>query len=251
MPDGSLRFYGSGSVRPEDGWVDFQYEVDMSNRTYRTTRMAHSPSPGEGSEMTTRGAGMGRRSSTTSMSSIPFVYRTGVEALGESSGVAAARSIVPGRYRGRVYVRTLDPPGHIGLIDKLAETRNMLEWSVASTGVMTQLGCWVNAWAANPSALNTHWYVWPGMPDWAGPYYDPRYPGELTLAVWSGYENWDFPSDVLWQDPNDPGDWTYADHFCQQWSHTDATMGYAWSTSHSGDAWFFLSGGVAASVQAY
>jgi hypothetical protein len=106
---------------------------------------------------------------------------------------------------------------------RLTESSNYLQWSVHHDGTVRwdvrRYGCW----AANPSPLDTHWYVRYCSANW--PYYNWNYTTVTSIAS-GGYINWDFGINSLA---------TYVD----QWSRIEALNNgyyrYSWRHSDSGE----------------
>ncbi|MEW6660811.1 MAG: hypothetical protein ACOY9Y_12195 [Bacillota bacterium] len=121
----------------------------------------------------------------------------------------------PGYFSADVQLKTEDPI-QLGL----AKTANILKWNVYSSGTV-EWDTWAyTTWAANPSELNTHWYL--DWDDHAGPWYE-NYNTEVYHDVEAQYYNYDFLDD---------NDATYVRHWIKIRGQNDGWFTYWYDTSY-------------------
>lgn len=205
--DGSVTVQGAGIARVGAPTSGFAYSVDPVQGTY-TTRLLGADELEEREPLLTF-SGENRRPVSA----------------GEGSP-APLTKVSPGTWWGRVRVQTKDPA-----LIVLTETKAELTWTVAANGNVAWKAYSDGCWAANPSALGTHWSVTAcaNAGTWS-----PS--ATRTCNDHSGsYRNFDFL------------DTTQATNVSQSaWlcGRNDAMFDYNWSHTDSGEAAFLIGGSV-------
>lgn len=203
LSDGSVKLHGSGAAMPNAEPQGFDYQVDLASGTYTTRKL-------DKQEIAERD-------------------RVEKGSLNDQKPDSVAKAIAPGSYGIRFRVQTRDP-----FYILLAETMTSLVWTVSPNGAVTgttasQDGCW----AANPSALNTHWFT--SYCKWGGLYGSP---GRVCNDNQGNYYNWDYGA---------PDIETSASHWVWVCGQSDGVAYYDWSATHRGEDWPFLTGSVSSS----
>jgi len=211
LSDGSVTLSGKGSAKVGSPQSGFDFEVDLVQETYTTRRLK----PGEIGERAPlqQSSGFNRAPVLDSQSSKPPL-----------SLITAAVS--PGSWHGRVRVQTKDPAFLI-----LTETNVELTWTVYSNGTVAWSSYSDGCWAANPSALGTHWFV--SSCATGGPYYTSS--TRVCNDHAGSYYNYDF------LDASQRTDVSDSDWLC---GRNDAMFDYNWSHNDSGEASLLIYGSV-------
>lgn len=202
LSDGSVTLRGQGTARVDSAPSGFDFTVDLAKGTYTTRRL----SPTELEERT------------------PLVESSGRNRVGESPE-APELKVSPGNWQGKVRVQTKDPAFIV-----LTETTVQVSWSVAANGTVTWKSYSDGCWAANPSALGTHWFN--GSCALGAAYYNSN---RACNANTGSYYNYDFV------DPNQGTFVTDSDWLC---GRNDAQFDYSWSHNDSGEGAILIYGSV-------
>jgi hypothetical protein len=208
LSDGSVTLHGKGTAKANAEPEGFDFEVDFAKGTYTTRKL--------------------------SRQDIEERDRLEKSDAGDQPSDDAIQGIVdkaiaPGSYRAGARVQTRDP-----VFILLAETMTNLVWTVSSTGTVTgTTGSSDSCWAANPSALGTHWYTQYCK-------YGALYVslGRVCNDNAGNYINYDFPP--LFPTPES----TTASHTAYVCGRNDGTYNYNWSATHGGEANSLLTGSV-------
>ena len=206
--DDSVTVQSSGQKQAETPALYFHWEINLSKKTYKTTKLAVSD----------------------------LIKRTPINTKieknkGKLTPDAVVVAVTPGTYTATVQVVTDDLVG-----EDLAETTHKLNWTVNAGGTVNWNWRSVSAWAANPSSFGTHWFV-----DTYGFVGSVTYSPDQTSVFSEAqgkYYNWDF---------GDDNQATYADHWSKIQGRNDGGFNYWWGATHSGEYWWLLDGDVYAS----
>lgn len=202
--DGSVTVQGGGTARAGAPTTGFAYTVDPIQGTYTTHRL-----------------GADELEAIEPLQSFSGVNRTPAD-----EGATPFAKVSPGTWLGRVRVQAKDPPQIV-----LTETKAELKWTVAANGNVSWNSYSDGCWAANPSALGTHWSV----------------TACANAGAWSpsatrvcndhsgSYENFDFL---------DPAQVTTVSQSAWLCGRNDAIFDYNWSHTDGGEAAFLLGGSV-------
>lgn len=124
------------------------------------------------------------------------------------------------------------PPARDPAWFKLTETSNYLRWEVFGNGTVTWRNYSEGCWAANPSPIQTHWFVnWCSHP---APFYENGNTNVLHQAA-GAYYNWDFENN---------NEQTTVTQSSLIRGKNDATYTYTWSHVDGGEAAGLLVGSV-------
>lgn len=205
LSDGSVLLRGRGTSVASEGPQGYDYEVDLASGTYTTRKLGRQEI--EERDRLEKGSLKNQQS-------------------GDGIRVSVEKAIAPGAYFARARVQTRDPFRVL-----LAETMTSLAWTVSSSGTVTgttnsQDGCW----AANPSALGTHWQT--RYCKWGGLYLSA---GRVCNDNEGDYINWDYGS---------PTASTSAHHYVALCGGNDGVAYYSWDAYHRGEDWPYLTGTV-------
>lgn len=199
LSNGKVKLNGSGQARAGDPVTAIEFEVDLIQGTYRTRKVE--PLEIAGSLLEAEGPS--------------FLEK---ESADEPHGEKAVR---PGNRAVTVKVQTRDP---IFLV--LTETSLTVNWNTASNG-RVRMNQWKHACkAANPSALNTHWFTRSCRP---GRVRTPA-PTQVCQDVQASYYNDDFGFGHLR---------TSVSQSISMCGRNDAKLTYRWSHTDSGE-WAIL-----------
>lgn len=202
LSDGSVTVRGRGTAKAGAAPAGFDYALDLHKGTY-TTRLLRPEQIGERE---------------------PLTGATGFNRTGGKPGEPELK-VSPGNWQGRVRVQTKDPAFIV-----LTETTAQVSWSVAANGTVTWTSYSDGCWAANPSALGTHWYN--SSCSLGAAYYNSN---RACNANTGSYYNYDFV------DPNAGTFVTDSDWLC---GRNDAIFDYNWSHSDSGEGALLIYGSV-------
>lgn len=204
LSNGSLMVNGSGVHKPGEPAQYYRYEVNLTKKTYKITKLDPS----------------------TAKFQIPTITKEEKNSTKvQNVGIAA---ISPGSHWAIVWVQTTDP-----VWEQLAETANLLEWTVYSNGQVGYNRRQINCFASNPTSFDTHWYnnicSWVGSVSYSGDH------TSLFSQAKGNYYNYDFMLDNMA---------TYADHLSNLQGKNDGSNEYSWSDVHSGEFYWLLWGHV-------
>lgn len=214
--DGSASVSGKGAYDAEAPTRAYEYKVDIKQRTYTV-----------------------RELDSTVIQLEPAVEpQEKIERKNLDPDVLALRGksqrpdgisaqISTGYYTARVQVRTYDP-----IFIKLTETSNTLDWYTYSNGTVDWVSYSLSWWAANPSPLDTHWYI-------SSTSHDGPYPLAANTQVYhnmsGSYYNYDFVFDDLG---------TFVTQTAGITGNNNATFYYNWSHNDSGEGSLLITGWV-------
>ncbi|MCZ7355779.1 MAG: hypothetical protein O8C65_02500 [Candidatus Methanoperedens sp.] len=160
--DDSISFGGSGEKRVGEPALYFSIEVNISKGTYKTIK----------------------RNISNDIEFTPVLSKVEIYNNELVPNILTA-GVKPGTWLATIQMITKDP----ALWD-LAKTTHTLTWTVNPSGTVTYKGRIDSCWAANPSPLNTHWYV--DSCNFQGSYlYSADYTA-LFSTVDNKFHNWDF-----------------------------------------------------------
>jgi len=201
LPNGSVMVSGSGVHKPGEPPQYYRWEVNLTKKTYKTTKLDPS----------------------TAKLQIPAITKEEInKTQAQNVGIAA---ISPGSHWAVVWVQTTDLA-----YESLAETAHRLEWTVYSDGRVGFNLRRVTCWAANPSSFGTHWYI--DSCNFAGSVSYSSDGTSLFSKAEGRYHNYDF---------GDPNQATYAYHWSQIQGKNDGSHPYTWDAVHSGEySWLLL-----------
>lgn len=204
LSDGSVTLRGKGTARAGAPPSGFDFTVDLAQETYTTHRLK----PEEIEDHT------------------PLQESSGINRIteGEVPGHVQTK-ISPGTWQGKVRVQTKDPAFIV-----LTETTVQVTWKVVASGTVTWLSYSDGCWAANPSALGTHWYN--SSCSLGAAYYNSN---RACNSNTGSYYNYDF------LDASQGTFATDSDWLC---GRNDATFDYNWSHNDSGEASLLIYGSV-------
>jgi hypothetical protein len=205
--DGSVTLTGEGTANVFDRKTGFDFVVDRKRGTYSTKKI----DPAKMEERSVE------------------LFQSGESTAGDVAppGDGAIVPLVsPGHYYGRVRVVTRDPA-----FITLTETSTSLTWYVYSSGSVAWTNYSDGCWAANPSALGTHWYT--SYCGYGSPWYASAY---YACNANSGrYYNWDFGSNTQI---------TEVAQTAKICGRNDAYYDYWWSHNDAGEASYLIFGSV-------
>ncbi len=210
--DGSVTLSGSGKEQAGGSPTAIEFEVDISNGTYKTRRL-------DASEI--------EDVSDTTM----ILQDDNVSAIQQSSAnpedqaQTLEKAVVPGSWWGRIRVQTVDP---IFLV--LAETSSRLAWKTFSNGKVQWTKRTDTCAAANPSALGTHWFKKTCQP---GRLWYTNSSTKVCHEHRGSYYNWDFGLDSRRTDSS---------HYTLICGRNDIYFNYSWSYTDSGEAAILIRG---------
>lgn len=211
--DGSVTLSGAGSYEAGAPQMILDYAVDMKNQTYTVTvadpetlPMAMAQKPNVEIEFS---------------NTDPGLLGDPRSRAGSDASDSAIRAVLPGYWWGRVQVRTFDP-----VFIQLTNTSNQLNWYTYPSGYVYWTYYHLSWWAANPSALGTHWFI--SNYSHFGPF--PLAAGTQVYHRMSGdYYNYDFGIPSYRTDVHETAAITARNdgYFNYSWNHTDSGEG-AW-----------------------
>jgi len=207
LSDGSVTLSGKGNAKAGEPVQGFDFEVDLSRGTYSTQRINQA-------EIERRDLLEGRPRETEQIN------------RSQTPPNPDLKAITPGYYTARVRVQTKDPAFIV-----LTETMTRVSWTVSSSGTVTGAQPSSDScWAANPSSLNTHWYVSYCL---NGALYVSA--GRVCNDNQGEYYNYDFGFD---------SDITTASQYVYACGRNDATYDYNWSHNDGGEGAILIYGSV-------
>jgi hypothetical protein len=206
LSDGSVTVRGEGQFRASSPTVGFDFEVDLVQGTYKTSRLNEA-------EIEER---------------LPHQYRMerNPRLRPELEGPRTNLKVSPGGWWGRVRVQTKDPAFIV-----LTETSTELAWTTFFDGTVDWDWWSDGCWAANPSSLGTHWFV---SSCWSGPVWFTS-ASRVCHDHGGSYFNDDFMLDSLR---------TNASQYAIICGRNDALFDYNWSHNDSGEASLLIFGTV-------
>ncbi|CAG0959791.1 hypothetical protein METP2_00715 [Methanosarcinales archaeon] len=207
--DGSVKISGSGEKQVGAPAQYFHWEVNISKGTYKTTKLA-----------------VADLRETT-----PIITNVEINNGKSKSIPDESAAMTTGQHSATVLVVTDDPPG-----EDLAKTTHQLTWTINTDGTVDFNWRTSGCWAANPSSLDTHWFV--DSCNFLGSVTYSSGRTSLSSEVNSKFHNYDWGFDS-WV--------TYAEHWSKIQGRNDSWYDYWWDTTHSGEDWFLLDGDVYAS----
>lgn len=202
LSDGSVTVTGKGRARVDAPPQGFDFEIDLARGTYTTRRIDQ------------------REIEERDRQREALQKTRGEEPLGP-----AIEAITPGTWSGRVRAQTKDPAFIV-----LTETMTRLTWTVSAGGAVAWQSYNDSCWAANPSSLNTHWYV--SSCAYGGPYSSS---GRICNDNSGGYYNYDFAFDE---------DITTANQYVYLCGRNDATYDYNFTHNDGGEGALLIFGTV-------
>jgi len=189
--DGSIKKTITGTVPANQGPVGYTIKVDKDKKTYKATKLDLSKDP----EYT---------NSATEQNQV---------------------SMFSPLWSKQVKILTYDPVGW-----DIASTKAILYWyedggySIYSAGGHGH-------WAANPSPINTHWYI-----DVDGSYEDSQpWRNAVGQTAFGSFSNYDF---------GDDDDWTYLDQDVSVWGFSNGSIEYTSSDYATGEGSLLLTSSV-------
>jgi len=221
---------GTGSYKADAPCFAYEYKINLKNKTYTLTPLALNLDDGY-----LKLQGINTGTNPRSVKSTPPEYRDIAAESGTTDscdqqasertnkGAADTSTVIsaisPGRWSGRVTIRTRDIPNWT-----LTKTTDYLEWTIFSNGTVRWDSWRVSWYAVNPSPINTHWYISQQN------HYGPTYGGGNTTVnkgVYGAYYNYDWGFDYLS---------TNASQSASITGRNDAMFNYSWTHNDSGES---------------